>query len=163
MVSMVGLVLEFLPRKPVIHFTLLNYCFTKTSHSLCYAVAHYCFCIFGFYFVSAYAKFVSLSFISVFGYFGVSLRFSLRKFRWTHIRQIKALTKTLKKDKILSCPFLIVDEVTIFEPFEQPTDNEMLSQMMMSENIYHNRIVYIMKQSTQEYYNMRMILGLKCT
>ena len=53
-----------------------------------------------------------------------------------------------------------VDEVTILEPFEQPTDNEMLSQMMRSDNIYH-RIVAIMKQSTQEYYNMRIVLGLK--
>ena len=41
---------------------------------------------------------------------------------------------------------LNVDEVTILEPFD---------------NIYH-KIVSVMKQSTQEYYNMRMILGLKC-
>lgn len=54
-----------------------------------------------------------------------------------------------------------VDEVTILEPFEQPTDNEILSQMMSSDNLYH-RIVSVMKQSTQEYYNMRMLLGLKC-
>ncbi len=29
------------------------------------------------------------------------------------------------------------------------------------ENIYQ-QIVSVMKQSTQEYYNMRMVLGLKC-
>ena len=54
-----------------------------------------------------------------------------------------------------------VDKVTILEPFEQPADNEILSQMMSSDNLYH-RIVSVMKQSTQEYYNMRMLLGLKC-
>ena len=57
--------------------------------------------------------------------------------------------------------FYGVEDVTILEPFEQPTDNEMLSQMMRSDNIYH-RIVAVMKQSTQEYYNMRIVLGLKC-
>ena len=54
-----------------------------------------------------------------------------------------------------------VDKVTILEPFEHPDDNEILSQMMSSDNLYH-RIVSVMKQSTQEYYNMRMLLGLKC-
>ena len=54
-----------------------------------------------------------------------------------------------------------VDEVTILEPFEHPDDNEILSQIMQSDNLYH-RIVSVMKQSTQEYYNMRMLLGLKC-
>ena len=43
-------------------------------------------------------------------------------------------------------PFYGVDDVTILEP---------------NDNIY-KRIVCIMKQSTQEYYNMRMILGVKC-
>ena len=38
-----------------------------------------------------------------------------------------------------------VDDVTILEP---------------NNNIYH-KIVAVMKQSTQEYYNMRMLLGLK--
>ena len=42
----------------------------------------------------------------------------------------------------------------------EPNDNEILSQIMRSDNVYH-RIVYIMKQATQEYYNMRMVLGLK--
>ncbi len=42
-------------------------------------------------------------------------------------------------------PLYGVDKGTILEP----------------NNIYH-RIVSVMKQSTQEYYNMRMILGLKC-
>ena len=50
-----------------------------------------------------------------------------------------------------------VDKATILEP----CDNDILAQIMSSENIYH-RIVYIMKQSTQEYYNMRMLLGMKC-
>ena len=34
----------------------------------------------------------------------------------------------------------------------EPCDNEILSQMMQSDNIYQ-QIVHIMKQSTQEYYN----------
>ena len=50
--------------------------------------------------------------------------------------------------------FLIVDEVTILEP----VDSAIVSQKMLPDNIYQ-RIVYIMKQSTQEYYNMRMVLG----
>lgn len=54
--------------------------------------------------------------------------------------------------------FLIVDEVTILEPFEQSVDNETIPQKTLPDNIYQ-RIVYIMKQSTQEYYNMRMVLG----
>ena len=49
-----------------------------------------------------------------------------------------------------------VDEVTILEPFE----SEIVSQKINLDNIYY-RIVSIMKQSTQEYYNMRIILGLK--
>ena len=52
---------------------------------------------------------------------------------------------------------LNVNEVTILEP----NDKEILSQIMRSDNIYH-RIVSVMKQSTQEYYNMSMVLGLKC-
>ncbi len=43
-------------------------------------------------------------------------------------------------------PLYGVDDVTILEP---------------NDNIYH-RIVSVMNQSTQEYYNMRMILGVKC-
>ena len=50
-----------------------------------------------------------------------------------------------------------VDKVTILEP----VDSEIVSQKTLPDNIYQ-RIVYIMKQSTQEYYNMRMVLGLKC-
>ena len=52
--------------------------------------------------------------------------------------------------------FLIVDEVTILEP----VDSAIVSQKMLPDNIYQ-RIVYIMKQSTQEYYNIRMVLGLE--
>ena len=52
--------------------------------------------------------------------------------------------------------FLIVDEFTILEP----NDSEIVSQKMLPNNIYQ-RIVYIIKQSTQEYYNMRMVLGLE--
>ena len=55
----------------------------------------------------------------------------------------------------------MVDKVTILEPFEQPTDNEILSQMMQADNIYQ-QIVHIMKQSTQEYYNIKMVLRLEC-
>lgn len=45
-----------------------------------------------------------------------------------------------------------VDKVTILEP----VDNGIVSQEILSNNIYH-RIVHIMKLSTQEYYNMRII------
>lgn len=45
-----------------------------------------------------------------------------------------------------------VDKVTILEP----VDNGIVSQETLSNNIYH-RIVHIMKLSTQEYYNMRII------
>lgn len=50
-----------------------------------------------------------------------------------------------------------VDEVTILEP----NDKEIASQKTLPNNIYQ-RIVHIMKQFTQEYYNLRMVLGLKC-
>ena len=49
-----------------------------------------------------------------------------------------------------------VDKVTILEP----NDKEIVSHDIDSYNIYQ-RIVSVMKQSTQEYYNMRMLLGLK--
>jgi len=52
---------------------------------------------------------------------------------------------------------LNVDGVTILEP----VDSEVVSQKTLPNNIYQ-RIVYIMKQSTQEYYNIRMVLGLEC-
>lgn len=52
---------------------------------------------------------------------------------------------------------IFVGGVTILEP----NDKDMLSQIIQSDNIY-NRIISVMKQSTQEYYNMRMLLGLKC-
>ena len=49
-----------------------------------------------------------------------------------------------------------VDDVTILEL----NDKDILSQIMQSDNVYH-RIVSVMKQATQEYYNMRMVLGLE--
>ena len=61
---------------------------------------------------------------------------------------VKVLTKS-KDDKI-------VDGVTILEP----NDSEIVSRNINSDNIYC-RLVHIMKQSTQEYYNIRMVLGLE--
>ena len=62
-----------------------------------------------------------------------------------------------KRDVIISQHlFYGVDGVTILEP----NDKETISQKTLPNNIYH-RIVYIMKQTTQGYYNMRMLLGLK--
>lgn len=49
-----------------------------------------------------------------------------------------------------------VDKVTILEPY----DKEIVSHDIDSDNIYQ-RIVSVMKQSTQEYYNMRIVLGLE--
>ena len=51
-----------------------------------------------------------------------------------------------------------VDDVTILEP----CDKKLIANLSKKHNIYH-RIVSIMKQSTQEYYNMKIILGVKYT
>lgn len=40
-------------------------------------------------------------------------------------------------------------------------DKNNLTQNNTVSNIYQ-RIVLVMKESTQEYYNMRMVLGLEC-
>ena len=53
--------------------------------------------------------------------------------------------------------FLIVDEVTILEP----QDNPNISQKAILKNM-HKELISMMKQSTQEYYNIRIILGLEC-
>ena len=50
-----------------------------------------------------------------------------------------------------------VDEINILEPI----DKEIVSQYITYDNIYQ-RIVSVMKQSTQEYYNIRIVLGLEC-
>lgn len=73
----------------------------------------------------------------------------------------KVLDNNVSNIKITSTCYLIplygVDGVTILEP----VDSEIVSQKTLPNNIYQ-RIVYIMKQSTQEYYNIRMVLGLEC-
>jgi len=53
-----------------------------------------------------------------------------------------------------------VDKVTILEPFEHPDDNEILSQIMCSDNVYH-RLILLMKFDTQTYYDIRIVLGLE--
>ena len=50
-----------------------------------------------------------------------------------------------------------VDKVTISDPY----DKEIVAHENTLDNKYL-RLISIMKQSTQEYYNMRMLLGLKC-
>lgn len=40
-------------------------------------------------------------------------------------------------------------------------DREIIAQNCDNKNIYNN-LISIIKQSTNEYYNMRMVLGLKC-
>ncbi len=40
-------------------------------------------------------------------------------------------------------------------------DKEIVLQYIDSDNIY-NMIMSIMKQSSPEYYNMRMVLGVEC-
>ena len=42
----------------------------------------------------------------------------------------------------------------------EPSDKEIVAHDIDSGKIYQ-RIVFIMKQSTQEYYNMRIVLGLE--
>lgn len=51
-----------------------------------------------------------------------------------------------------------VDGVTILEP----KDKEIITQETSMNNMYQG-LVSIMKQSTQEYYNMRMVLGMKAS
>ena len=54
------------------------------------------------------------------------------------------------------CPLYGVEKVSTLEPY----DNEILSQIMQSDNIYH-RLILLMKLDTQTYYNIRMILRLE--
>ncbi len=74
------------------------------------------------------------------------------------LRTLKKLLNTKIEPNFDGSKKSNVDEVTVLEPKHEPTDNEILSQMMSSDNLYH-RIVSVMKQSTQEYYNMRIVLG----
>ena len=43
----------------------------------------------------------------------------------------------------------------------EPCDNEILSQIMQSDKIYH-RLVLLIKLDTYTYYNLKVILGLEC-
>ena len=45
-------------------------------------------------------------------------------------------------------------------PQQEPFDRQIVPQKTDMHNRYHN-LVSLLKQSTQEYYNMRMVLGLK--
>ena len=49
-----------------------------------------------------------------------------------------------------------VDKLLNMEP-----SNNNISQMYIAENLC-TELVLLMKQSTQEYYNMRITLGLEC-
>ena len=60
------------------------------------------------------------------------------------------------KKEVIRPLFYGVDEVTILEPF----DNEILSQIIRLDNIYHKLILF-MQLDTQTYYNIRMVLGLE--
>ena len=51
--------------------------------------------------------------------------------------------------------FKIVDKVTKLEP----SDKKILAELGSKCNIYH-KLVLTMKLATQEYYNIRMVLGL---
>lgn len=53
--------------------------------------------------------------------------------------------------------FYGVDIVSIMEP----NNNKILPYKNNIVNIYQD-LISIMKESTNEYYNMRMVLGLKC-
>ncbi len=52
--------------------------------------------------------------------------------------------------------FYGVVKLTTLEPF----DKKIVSELGSKFNIYH-KVVLIMKQSMQEYYNMRIVLGLE--
>ena len=63
---------------------------------------------------------------------------------------------SIKKDSIRSLIYG-VDKV----PKQEPSDRNNISHERSSSNKYLN-LISILKQSTQEYYNIRMILGLEC-
>ena len=72
-------------------------------------------------------------------------------------RRIKALIITNKTDDNQSHRlFYGVVRVTIFTPF----DKDIVAHENISDNVYQ-KLISVMKQSTQEYYNMRVILGLQ--
>ena len=51
---------------------------------------------------------------------------------------------------VLVTLFLIVDKLPNMEPFSYSTKT------------LYSELISVMKQSTQEYYNIRSVLGLKC-
>ena len=63
----------------------------------------------------------------------------------------------IKKTVTKVTVFFIVAKVMTLEPY----DKDIIAQDNVSDNNYL-KLISIMKQSTQEYYNMRMLLGLKC-
>ena len=71
-------------------------------------------------------------------------------------RRIKALPINIKKTVTNVTVFFNVVKVTNLEPF----DKKILAKLDSKCNIYH-KLVLTMKLATQEYYNMRMALGLK--
>ena len=59
--------------------------------------------------------------------------------------------KHIKKRVTFVTLFLIVDKLPNMEPFSYSTKT------------LYSELISIMKQSTQEYYNMRNFLGFKCS
>jgi hypothetical protein len=56
------------------------------------------------------------------------------------------------------CSILLYGVVKV--PQQEPFDRQIVPQKTDMHNRYHN-LVSLLKQSTQEYYNMRILLGLK--
>ena len=80
----------------------------------------------------------------------------LRKFRNPHKSELKPSPLYIKKTVTNVTVFFNVDEVTSLEP----KDKGIVTHGNTLGNKYL-RLISIMKQSTQEYYNMRTLLGLK--
>ena len=85
----------------------------------------------------------------------LTLHFSLRKILRTHWSAFSPTLTLIKKTVTNVTVFFIVDEVTILEP----PYKKILAELGSKCNIYH-KLVLTMKLATQEYYNMRMVLGL---
>lgn len=72
-------------------------------------------------------------------------------------KKLKNLLKILdNKKEVKQTSFYGVDKVTTLEPF----DKKIVAKLGDKYNIYH-KVMLVMKHSTQVYYNIRMILGLK--
>lgn len=75
-------------------------------------------------------------------------------------KKLKNLLKILdNKKEVKQTSFYGVVKVTTLEPF----DNEIVSENKTTCDNKYAHLICVMKESTFEYYNMRIALGLECT